>query len=101
MSLFIESDATAAIGMVRRQGLGAVRHLATADLWIQQRVLAKEIKVGKLGTKDNTADLLTKILPPDQLRLLLKQIGFEFTEGRAGIAPVRAEVGEGCAAPPV
>ena len=32
------SDATAAIGIVRRLGLGRVRHLATADLWIQQRL---------------------------------------------------------------
>merc|ERR1712026_609172 len=32
------SDATAAIAMVRRLGLGKVRHLAVADLWIQQRV---------------------------------------------------------------
>ena len=34
----ILSDSTAAIGMVRRLGLGRVRHLATADLWLQQGV---------------------------------------------------------------
>ena len=34
----IHSDATAALGICKRQGLGRVRHLATADLWVQQRV---------------------------------------------------------------
>ena len=34
----ILSDSTAAIGMVRRLGLGKVRHLATADLWVQQGI---------------------------------------------------------------
>ena len=35
VKLRIHSDATAAIGMARRRGLGKVRHLAVADLWIQ------------------------------------------------------------------
>ena len=35
--LTVKSDAIAAIGIVRRQGLGRIRHLAVADLWIQQR----------------------------------------------------------------
>ena len=33
--LKIKGDAIAAMGMVKRQGLGRVRHLAVADLWIQ------------------------------------------------------------------
>ena len=40
VQLKVKSDAIAAIGIVKRQGLGRVRHLAVADLWIQQR--AKE-----------------------------------------------------------
>ena len=35
VQLKLLSDSTAAIGMVRRLGLGRVRHLATADLWLQ------------------------------------------------------------------
>ena len=31
----VRSDATAAIGIVARVGLGKVRHLAVADLWVQ------------------------------------------------------------------
>ena len=37
-SVHLLSDATAAIGIVKRLGLGRVRHLAVGDLWIQQRL---------------------------------------------------------------
>ena len=33
----IATDATAAIGIVAREGLGLVRHLAVGDLWVQQK----------------------------------------------------------------
>ena len=51
----ILSDATAAIGMVRRMGLGRVRHLATADLWVQQRVRDGSFVVAKYPGCDNGA----------------------------------------------
>ena len=34
----IESDATAAIGMVHQLGLGRIRHVAVGDLWVQHHV---------------------------------------------------------------
>ena len=34
----IESDATAAIGVVHRLRLGKVQHLAVGDLWVQHHV---------------------------------------------------------------
>ena len=51
----IHSDATAAIGICKRQGLGRVRHLATADLWIQQKIRSRELKLFKLPGNDNPA----------------------------------------------
>ena len=51
----IKSDATAAIGMARRQGLGRVRHLATSDLWIQQRLCAGDFSVQKHPGATNSA----------------------------------------------
>jgi hypothetical protein len=49
VGLSMYSDAAAAIGMVRREGLGRVRHLAVGDLWIQQRVRSGEIHVSKIA----------------------------------------------------
>ena len=37
-SLSVATDAAAAIGICRRRGLGKIRHLATADLWVQDRI---------------------------------------------------------------
>ena len=39
----VKSDTVAAIGIVKRQGLGRVRHLAVADLWVQQRSKSGEV----------------------------------------------------------
>ena len=38
----VHSDAAAAIGICRRRGLGRVRHLAVADLWVQDRIRAMD-----------------------------------------------------------
>ena len=45
--LRLESDASAVIGITQRQGLGKIRHLSVADLWIQQRIRSGAIKVTK------------------------------------------------------
>ena len=37
LTLNILSDATAAIGICRRRGLGKVRHIAVSDMWIRER----------------------------------------------------------------
>ena len=54
------SDATAAIGMARRLGLGRVRHLAISDLWVQQRVRSGDVSLAKYPGTENGADLTTK-----------------------------------------
>ena len=60
VDLEVLSDATAAIGMCRRLGLGRVRHLATADLWVQQWVKSGEVSLGKLPGTENPSDAMTK-----------------------------------------
>ena len=40
---------SAAIGTCNGQGLGKLRHLECAGLWIQQRRLLKELEVRKIG----------------------------------------------------
>ena len=58
--LKIKGDAVAAMGMVKRQGLGRVRHLAVADLWIQQKAKDGSAKYEKLPGAQNTSDIMTK-----------------------------------------
>ena len=53
MRLSLKSDATAAIGITEREGLGKVRHLATADLWVQQRLRRNEFRISKVPGTEN------------------------------------------------
>ncbi len=62
VSIRMRSDATAAIGMVKREGLGRVRHLATADLWLQQHVRRGSLSVEKIDGAANPSDMMTKSL---------------------------------------
>ena len=86
------SDATAAIGMVRRLGLGRVRHLATADLWVQQKLREGAFTVAKHPGASNPADLMTKVKGRPDLIRLLAIMGFAPVQGRASIAPLRAKL---------
>ena len=58
----MHSDAAAAIGICRRRGLGRVRHLAVADLWVQDRLRTGHVELVKVAGQDIVADLLTKYL---------------------------------------
>ena len=89
--LTVRSDATAAIGMVKRQGLGKVRHLAVADLWVQQRVRLGHVHLAKHPGTENPADALTKVLSREHNRYLLEKVGCYFIEGRAASTPTRVK----------
>ena len=89
VSLEVHSDATAAIGICKRQGLGRVRHLATADLWVQQKVRSKELKLFKLPGRDNPSDLMTKYKTSPETNRFLSMMGICSLSGRAAIAPDR------------
>jgi hypothetical protein len=71
----IHSDATAAIGIANRQGLGRIRHVAVADLWVQQRLKAGDFKVFKVNGLDNLSDLMTKALDSVRIEMLLGLMG--------------------------
>ena len=80
--LVIKSDAVAAIGIVKRQGLGRVRHLAVADLWIQQKAKEGSIHFQKLPGKENTSDIMTKAVEAETLNRHMSSLGMDFREGR-------------------
>ena len=62
LKINLHSDATAAIGIAKRRGLGKVRHLHTTDLWIQERVRNGDVNLVKVLGTENPADALTKYL---------------------------------------
>ena len=76
-SITLKSDASAAIGITQRLGLGKVRHLSVADLWIQQKVRRQELEVVKLPGLHNPRDLMTKALDSERIRYLLGIMGVQ------------------------
>ena len=86
-NLTVKGDAVAAIGIVRRQGLGRIRHLAVADLWIQQRSKDGSVAYSKLEGARNTSDILTKPVEAEVLNRHMAELGLEFAEGRHESTP--------------
>ena len=87
----IHVDATAAIGIAGRKGLGKVRHLDTQALWIQDAVRTQRIQLEKVLGTENPADLMTKHLDQALLDKMLRKMGIEVAEGRAKSAPALQE----------
>ena len=87
LELEVMADATAAIGICRRRGLGKIRHLHVADLWIQDRLRKGDFRLTKVLGSDNPADMLTKFVPRDVMRKHMSTLGLITEEGRALSAP--------------
>ena len=71
----VHSDATAAIGIARRRGLGKIRHLDVEDLWVQAKVRDKTIELVKVLGAENPADILTKYVDKGILTKMLSRLG--------------------------
>ena len=83
----IKTDASAAKGMANRRGLGKVRHIAVNQLWIQDRVARGDLAIEKVNGKENVADILTKHVNAEDIRVHLHKTGQAITQGRHSIAP--------------
>ena len=77
------TDATAAIGIVQREGVGRTRHIDVNMLWVQQRQKEGEIIICKVDTKYNPADIMTKGVPIEVLWRHVANLGLEARNGRA------------------
>ena len=88
--LRVWTDATAAIGIARRRGMGKIRHLDTTDLWVQEVVRSGRVQLEKIAGAEKPADILTKYVERPLLEKMLKKIGMVKLEGRAKCAPAIA-----------
>ena len=87
----VHSDATAAIGIARRRGLGKLRHLDVEDLWVQEAIRTGKVELVKVLGTHNPADLFTKYLEsPTKITDALKLMGMVVEYGRAASAPAAA-----------
>jgi hypothetical protein len=83
----VHADSSAAIGICNRCGIGKVRHLAVAQLWVQHLVRSKGCRLFKVLGTENPADLMTKPLPRAEIDGHLARLGLSRATGRAETAP--------------
>ena len=83
----VSTDAAAAVGICRRRGLGKIRHLATADLWVQDRLKKKDFSLVRIPGVSNPSDILTKHVDRTILDKHLATLNLRYEDGRAVSAP--------------
>ena len=93
VSVTVHTDASAAIGIVRRAGLGKLRHFNLQYLWGQDQVKRKRLGLKKVAGADNPADLATKHISADVMRRHLESLGVRTGGGRARSAPLLGSFG--------
>ena len=87
MSADLLADASAALGIIGRTGLGKMRHIDTSYLWLQQDCIKEKIKMQKVLGTENPADMNTKGLKIEQIDKFSKMLRMEHRSGRADLAP--------------
>ena len=99
LSIALKSDASAAIGIANRVGLGKIRHIETNQLWLQAKVSSKELLIEKVGTDENISDMLTKPVDHKTMQYHITSVGGGIRLDRRPLTPlldanqdVRAEI---------
>ena len=87
VTIRINTDASAAKGMANRKGLGKVRHIAVNQLWIQDRIAKGDLTISKVNGKENIADILTKHVNAEDIRVHVHKTGQVIEQGRHSMAP--------------
>ena len=83
LNVGLYSDASAAIAISQRVGLGKLRHIQTQYLWLQERVSHKDLTLHKVDGTTSPADMLTKPVNAETLNKHLHYSSLSVTSGRA------------------
>ena len=87
LKIVVHTDSSAAMGIVQRAGVGRVRHLDVAQLWVQDHLREKKFVLKKVLGTDNPADILIKHVEAGVIAKHCQWLGMEFASGRAHSAP--------------
>ena len=80
MRIVVGTDSSAGLSLTTRFGLGRAKHINTQYLWAQDVAARGEVRMIKLSTDSNTADLFTKHLSEARVIDLLGRFGMRFAE---------------------
>ena len=82
-----KTDASAAVGIASRLGVGKVRHIEVNQPWLQQKVYEKSVEIIKVPTEENLADVLTKAVDSIKLRKHIADINAWTSKDRHELTP--------------
>ena len=80
-------DASAAVGMASRRGLGKQRHIELNELWLQDMVARGRVAIRKVDGKANFSDSLTKFCTADRIIQTIRCTGHYPATGRHELMP--------------
>ena len=92
--IVLKTDASAALGVAQRLGIGKIRHIEVNQLWLQEKVYNGDIIVEKVGTDENLADALTKPLTSQGVLKHVEGLRYDMRQDRHRLAPSVGEKGE-------
>ena len=72
VNIVLNIDAKATQGILHRQGLGKMKHIEVQHLWLQSVVKNGKVIVQKIDTKYNPADIGTKALDGERIKMLMQ-----------------------------
>ena len=81
------TDATAAIGIARRRGMGKVRHLDVTDLWIQEKQTSILAFLHKALGIENPTDMSTKYTDRSILNMAMDKMNMQLMSGGSEVSP--------------
>ena len=90
MNGVVLGDASAALAIVARRGLGKLRHLDTNYLWIQEKAAKGDLNFKKVAGVDNGADLFTKTLSWNEIQNHIHKLSSQFVQNEINVNYVGA-----------
>ena len=80
-------DASAAVGIASRRGLGKQRHIELNELWLQDQVARGRMSIRKVNGKANFSDSLTKFCAADRRAQTIACTNHRAMAGRRALMP--------------
>ena len=87
LGALLYSDASAALGVIQRQGLGKLRHIDCSYLFVQAINADKVVQFAKVAGQENPSDLGTKGLCAEAVIRHMTFSGGQFRSGRPELCP--------------
>ena len=86
--IHLHTDASACKSIATRRGLGKLRHINVALLWLQEKVATNSLRVSKVAGALNPSDQLTKYTNKDIMNRHMKYVSLSVELGRAVSCPM-------------